>query len=228
MERRVAVILQKCKKGKQVKQTHVQILINGLKGSNFLAIKLMTLSSEFISLDYAAKVFDDLRTPDLISYNPLIKCSIGSSIRVATTTYNRMREKGISSNSYTLTFLLRCYESFNKFELGERVHGHVLRMGIASGLFVMNTLMDLYAKCGGSLDIARKVLDEMPERDIVTWNTMIRTYMSNGDIDTAVKLFESMPDRNLVSGLAKIGNMESAKRVFQDREHGIGCSLIQC
>ncbi|KAI3460512.1 hypothetical protein Pfo_017175 [Paulownia fortunei] len=221
MEQKLDLILQKCKTIKQLKQAHLQILINGLKDSNFLATKLMSLSSDFISLDYANKIFQDLPTPKLISYNTLIKCSIGKSHKIATFAYNRMRELDISSNSFTFTFLLRCFESFHKLEGGEMVHGHVLKMGFESSMFVMNTLLNFYGKCGGNLAVVWKLFEELPETDVVSWNTIIRTYMSYGEIDSAIRLFESMPERNLVtwnsvvSGLVKGGNMELANKVFQ-------------
>ncbi|KAG8389796.1 hypothetical protein BUALT_Bualt01G0015700 [Buddleja alternifolia] len=221
MEQKLALILQKCKTIKQLKQTHLQILINCLKNRNFLATKLMSLSSDFISLDYANKVFQDVSKPNLISYNTLIKCSIGKSHENAIFVYNRMRELDISSNSFTFTFLLSCFESFHKLECGKMLHCHVLKMGFESSIFVMNTLLDFYAKCGGDLGLVTKVFDEMTERDVVSWNTMIRTYMSYGEIDFATKLFDSMPEKNLVtwntvvSGLVKGGKMELANEMFQ-------------
>lgn len=221
MEAKLAVILQKCRTIKQLKQTHLQILINCLKDSNFLAAKLMSLSSDLISLDYANKVFQDLPSPNLISYNTLIKCSIGKSHKIAAFAYNRMRELDISSNSFTFTFLLGCFASFHKLEGGEMVRGHVLKIGFESSMFVMNALLDFYAKCGGDLRVVGKLFEEMPEKDVVSWNTMIRTYMNYGEIDSAIRLFESMPERSLVtwnslvSGLVKCGNMELATKVFQ-------------
>ncbi|KAL7086137.1 hypothetical protein ACP275_14G321100 [Erythranthe tilingii] len=65
------------------------------------------------------------------------------------------------------------------------------------------------------------MFDKLLERDVVSFNTMIRTYMNYGEIDSAIKLFESMPERNLVtwntvvSGLVKCGNMELANKVFE-------------
>ncbi|KAL6504497.1 hypothetical protein OROGR_026420 [Orobanche gracilis] len=220
MEQKLALTLSKCKTIKQLKQTHLQILVNGLKDSNFLATKLVTVSSEFISLDYANNILQDLPTPNLIVYNTMIKCSIGKSHKIAATAYNRLRGMGISSNSFTLTFLLRCFESFNKLEGGEVVHAHVLKLGFESSMFVANTLLNFYAKCGGNTLVACKLFDEMPERDVVSWNTMIRAYMSYGEIDPAILLFESMPERNLVtwnsvvSGLVRGGNMELASKLF--------------
>lgn len=221
MEQKLALILQKCKTIRHLKQSHLQILINGLKDSNFLATKLMPLSSDFISLEYANRIFRVLPNPNLISYNTLIRCSIGKSRNTATLIYNRMRELGILPNSFTITFLLACFESFRKFEDGEMLHVHVLKMGFHSSMFVMNTLLDFYAKCGGNMGFVGKVFDEMPEKDAVSFNTMIRTYMDYGEMDSAISLFESMPERNLVSwnsvvsGLVKGGDTESANEYFQ-------------
>ncbi|GER34028.1 pentatricopeptide (PPR) repeat-containing protein [Striga asiatica] len=222
MEQKLAAILCKCSTAKQLKETHLQTLINGFKDSNFLATKLMSLSTGSISLDYANRIFQGLSSPNLISHNTLIKCSIGKSHKIATITFNKLRELGIVPNSFTFTFLLSCFESLHKSECGRVVHGHVLKVGFASSLFVANALLNYHAKCGGSnLGFVRMVFDEMPERDVVSWNTMIRACMSHGEMDMAFGLFESMPEKNLVtwnsvvSGLAKVGNMESANKVFQ-------------
>nr|AYM00733.1 pentatricopeptide repeat protein [Salvia miltiorrhiza] len=222
MENYLGIILQKCKTVNQLKQTHLQVLINGLKHSNFLAVKLISLSSDFISLDHAVKLFGDLPSPNLISHNILMKCSIGKSHKTAAAAYNRLRELGISPNSFTFTFLLSCFASFGKLRCGEIVHGNVLKIGFApSSVFVMNNLLDFYGKCAADLGVVTKVFDEMPERDVVSWNTMIRSYMSYGDVARAMRLFEAMPGKNLVSwntvvsGLVKAGKMEAADEVFR-------------
>ncbi|XP_071732617.1 pentatricopeptide repeat-containing protein At2g22070-like [Rutidosis leptorrhynchoides] len=61
----------------------------------------------------------------------------------------------------------------------------------------------------GKLDIARKVFDEMPQRTVVSWNTMISAYTKWGMYDEALNILSSMHsdsvklnDATLCSGLS--------------------------
>nr|GMC67681.1 pentatricopeptide repeat-containing protein At4g02750-like [Ipomoea batatas]GME11627.1 pentatricopeptide repeat-containing protein At4g02750-like [Ipomoea batatas] len=51
----------------------------------------------------------------------------------------------------------------------------------------------------GKIQSARKVFDQMLERDVVSWNSMITAYWQHGRLDQSKKLFVSMPKRNVVS-----------------------------
>ncbi|CAN0887679.1 Pentatricopeptide repeat-containing protein At2g34400 [Linum grandiflorum] len=51
----------------------------------------------------------------------------------------------------------------------------------------------MYAKCG-QLDCARKVFDEIPQRDLVSWNSMISGYAQMGSARKAMRLFLDMRD----------------------------------
>ncbi|VVA36885.1 PREDICTED: pentatricopeptide repeat-containing [Prunus dulcis] len=221
MHHKLLKILQECRSLKELKQTHLQIFVNGLQDSSFLLPKLFTLSSELGFLHYAYSVFRNSCCPSVVAYNTLIKCSVGKARIDALRVYDRMKALRIGPNSFTFTFLLRCCESFEALEDGTMVHGDIVKMGFGSSVFVQNTLLDFYAKCGDCLDLAFQVFGEMPERDVVSWNSMIAAYMAHGEIETAMRLFYSMADRStvtwncVVSGLSKAGNMELAHSVFE-------------
>ncbi|KAI3791484.1 hypothetical protein L2E82_05254 [Cichorium intybus] len=217
--------LQNCKNINHLKQTHLQILVNGLNGNNYLLHNLIAVSSDIISLDYAFNVLQTSNSPDVVAYNTMIKCFMGSKSNStaynALSAYKEMRRRPflVSPNSFTFTFLLKCFEDL---DVGRMIHGEALKMGLdVSSVFVQNTLLNFYAKCGNEgVDFACKVFDEMPERDTVSCNTMIGMYMDCQDVESAINLFESMPKRSIVTwnsvitGLAKNGKMESARSVF--------------
>ncbi|KAI3685486.1 hypothetical protein L6452_34733 [Arctium lappa] len=225
MEREIVRFLLKCKSINQLKQTHLLILINGLKDNNFLLQNLITVSSDLISLDYAFNVLQSSNSPDVVVYNTMIKCFVGRkrnfSAHNAMSAYKEMRRREflVLPNSFTFTFLLRC---FDVLDVGRMIHGEILKMGFdVSSVFVRNTLLNFYGKHGPhGVDLACKVFDDMPERDAVSWNTMIGMYMDCGQVESAIRLFESMPEKTVVTwnsvitGLAKNGKMESARLVF--------------
>ncbi|GMY06550.1 pentatricopeptide repeat-containing protein At2g29760, chloroplastic-like [Fagus crenata] len=215
-------LLQNCKTIRELKQTHLQVLMLGLHDSDFVLPKLITLASELVSLDYAVRIFRNSQYPNVISYNTMIKCFVGKTHQGALRVYDKMKALTISPNSFTFTFLLRCFESFDALEDGRVIHGDIVKLGFGSSVFVQNTLLDFYAKCGGkNLDSACKVFGEMPERDVVSWNSMISAYLAHGEVEFAIGLFDSMPERNMVtwnsvvSGLSKAGNIELARSVFE-------------
>ena len=67
---------------------------------------------------------------------------------------------------------------------------------------------------------ARRLFDEMSERDLVSWNIMLDGYAKAGEMLEAFEFFEKMPERNvvswsiMVSGFSKAGDMEMARMLF--------------
>lgn len=55
-----------------------------------------------------------------------------------------------------------------------------------------------------SFDDACALFDEMPERNTVTWNTMVSGYSKLGDVEKARNVFERMPVRDVASWSAMI------------------------
>ena len=56
-------------------------------------------------------------------------------------------------------------------------------------VYVGNTLLMFYGNCEGLSD-SRKVFDEMPKRDAVSWNTIIGVLSVNGCYGEALDLFK--------------------------------------
>jgi pentatricopeptide repeat protein len=82
---------------------------------------------------------------------------------------------------------MRSSDSFK----GSVVHAHVLKKGLGSDFLVCNVLLDMYAK-GGTFGQCRKMFDEVPERDLVSWCTLISGFSNYGYYLESLELFRLM------------------------------------
>ncbi|XP_028071393.1 putative pentatricopeptide repeat-containing protein At5g52630 [Camellia sinensis] len=65
--------------------------------------------------------------------------------------------------------------------MGQIIHALAIKSGgfYPTMLLLKRAFLDMYSKCW-VIGSARKVFDEMPERNLVTWNAMIVGYVRNG------------------------------------------------
>ncbi|KAL6184911.1 hypothetical protein ACLB2K_041046 [Fragaria x ananassa] len=66
-----------------------------------------------------------------------------------------------------------------------------LKSGSTSDPVVSNSLISMYAKLA-LVGAARQVFDEMPERDTITWNSIINCYVQNGNLAKAIDVLKQM------------------------------------
>jgi pentatricopeptide repeat protein len=136
--------------------------------------------------------------------------------------YNRMVATEAEPDGFTYSFLLSACARAGLLREGEQVHGRVLANGYCSNLFVQTNLVNLYAAGGGANGVgyARSVFDEMDERTVVSWNSLLAGYIRCGDIDEARRIFDEMPERNviswttMISGCAHNGRCRQALSLF--------------
>ena len=74
---------------------------------------------------------------------------------------------------------------------GQRVHTHMIKTCYLPPVYLRTRLIVLYCKCE-CLGDARQMLDEMPERNVVSWTAMISAYSQRGYASEALNLFVQM------------------------------------
>ncbi|OVA08030.1 Pentatricopeptide repeat [Macleaya cordata] len=108
---------------------------------------------------------------------------------------------------------------------GKSLHCHSIRLGYSQDVFVANNLISMYTDFS-LLDDARNLFDEMAERNVVTWTTMISAYTCNGSPLEALRLFNVMvefeletPNRFTFSAALKacavVGDLEMGKLIHR-------------
>lgn len=88
------------------------------------------------------------------------------------------------------TILNACVERRATRE-GQRVQTHMIKTGYKPPVYLDTRLIVLYTKCGCLRD-ARKVFDEMPRRNVVSWTAVMSAYSQRGFCSEALDLFAQM------------------------------------
>ncbi|PRQ30306.1 putative tetratricopeptide-like helical domain-containing protein [Rosa chinensis] len=187
-------LLQHCRNTKSIKKLHAQIIIGGLHQNPYVASKLVGKYVECgdSSMGDARKVFDELTERDVFVWNMVIQgyANVGPFAE-ALKMCNRMRLSGLSPNRYTYPFVLKACGAMRDGKQGQVVHGQIVKSGLDLQLFVGNALVALYSKCE-EVEVSRRVFDELPLKDLVSWNSMISGYATNGYPNEAVEIFRAM------------------------------------
>lgn len=77
-------------------------------------------------------------------------------------------------------------------------HVQVIKAGFTSNIFACNQLIRLYAN-HGLPHAAHKLFDEMPQRNVFSWNTVISAHIKARNLAQARALFDSASHKDLVS-----------------------------
>ena len=109
--------------------------------------------------------------------------------------YNQMVRIGVRPDDHTFPFVLKACAVGCEVRKGQEVHGSSVKLGFESDVFVGNTLLWFYGNCWGLRD-AERVFDEMPEKDLVSWNTMLGVFSVNGCWAEVLDLFREMKLRS--------------------------------
>ncbi|KAK9165268.1 hypothetical protein Scep_000459 [Stephania cephalantha] len=186
----------------------------------------------------ARQVFDEtpIRVRDTVSYNAMITGYSRNEEGIdALRLYCEMKREWFRPDTFTLSGVISALALVidDERQCG-LLHCEVVKWGAGMVVSVLNALVSLYVKCSSSLGgsapmgCARKVFDEMPERDELTWTTMITGYVRNDEIVLAREVFDGMNVKlqvawnAMVSGYVHHGRVSEALEMFKRmREEGI-------
>ncbi|GMP91562.1 hypothetical protein CsSME_00042212 [Camellia sinensis var. sinensis] len=207
------------------KEIHAQSIRKGSVFDLFVSNALMDMYAKCQCLNIAQKVFD-ISLRDEISYNILIVgYSQTSDCLTSLTFFLEMGLMGMMHDTVSFVGILSACANLSAIKQGREIHGFLVRKHFHTHLFIANSLLDFYTKCG-QIDLARKVFDQIPHKDVASWNTMILGYGMLGKLGIAINLFEAMKragvEYDSVSYIAVLsacshgGLVEEGKKYFDE------------
>ncbi|KAF9614099.1 hypothetical protein IFM89_015361 [Coptis chinensis] len=209
----ISSLLKRCDSVKKLKQIQSQMIVSSIieKHNNLLLTKLIQLKD----LSYTCLFFSNIPQPNDFCYNVMIRglTNTWHQFNLALQVYYQMKFSGIQPDNFTFPFLLISCANLPSLSHGTTAHSFIIKLGFDSYSHVVHSLITMYSRCG-ELGFARVLFDDIRERDLVSWNSMISGYSKMGFSAEAVGLFKRMrvagfqPDEmTLVSVLGACGHL---------------------
>ncbi|KAK9113076.1 hypothetical protein Scep_020595 [Stephania cephalantha] len=139
----------------------------------------------------ARKVFDCLNCgKDDAIYNALVSGYVQNKMyEEAFYVLGGMKQPNVVSLTSGLVACAACSD----LSKGKEIHGLAIRFGFDLDTQLRNALLNMYAKCG-STSTACSLFDEMPQKNVVSWTSIIDAYGSQGRGVEALELFQKMKE----------------------------------
>ncbi|KAK6136102.1 hypothetical protein DH2020_030150 [Rehmannia glutinosa] len=218
-------------------KVHCAALKDGFESLMFVQNALVHFYGACGRAESALHLFEKMPDKDLVAWNSVINVhALNGMPNESLAIYRKMGLENVKPDGFTLVSLLTACSELGALALGRRAHVYMKKVGLDKNLHAANALLVLYAKCGNIME-AKKVFDELEERSVVSWTSLIVGFAVNGFGEEALQLFREMEMRRLVpSEITFIGVLYACSHcgmvdegfAYFDRmakEYGICCNL---
>ena len=105
--------------------------------------------------------------------------------------YAYLRRVDYEVDNFMVPAVLKACSFVSMTLLGKEIHGFAVKNGLIEDVFVSNALIQMYSECE-SVVSARLLFDNMDKRDVVSWSTMIRSYVRSKLYGEALEIIRKM------------------------------------
>ncbi|KAF3790882.1 putative pentatricopeptide repeat-containing protein [Nymphaea thermarum] len=171
---------------------HASVITLGFSKSTILASALIDLYVKCRSLTEARSVFEASPQKNVVSWTAmLVGYAQEARTMEAMELFSRLRRSEIQIDNFVISSLVGSFADFALVELGKQFHGYTIKNLSGSDVSVINSIVDMYIKCG-MIPEAEQLFNEMPEKSVISWTAMITGYGKHGDGKKAIDLFTEM------------------------------------
>ncbi|KAF3785662.1 Pentatricopeptide repeat-containing protein [Nymphaea thermarum] len=169
------------------------VIFNSMSTRSIVTWNVMiSCYAELGELGISYYMFNQMPDKNIATWNSLIAgCTRCGCYHQARDVFRVMISSNWKPDRVTLVTLISAIVKSGDLISGKQVHGFIYRSRVHLDVSLGNGLIDMYARFG-FVKMARLLFDSMPERNIVSWNTLLIGAAMHGHGNMAVDLFEEM------------------------------------
>ncbi|KAF5728110.1 Tetratricopeptide repeat-like superfamily protein isoform 1 [Tripterygium wilfordii] len=166
--------------------------------SVFYSNTLLNMYSRFGRIGYAQCVFDEMSERNVASWNNMMSGFVRLGMYWdGVVFFCKMWELGIKPAGFTIASLITaCARSGCMVNEGFQVHGFVIKCGLLCDVFVGTSLVHFYGQYGFVSD-ASKLFEEMPDKNVVSWTSLMVSIFDDGDPREVLNIYQRMRHEGL-------------------------------
>uniref|UniRef100_A0A0E0J8M6 Pentacotripeptide-repeat region of PRORP domain-containing protein n=1 Tax=Oryza nivara TaxID=4536 RepID=A0A0E0J8M6_ORYNI len=217
--------------GLALRRAHAASLVSGALATSLPLAGALLLSYAALSDLASAHLVlrhHPLRLRSAFLWNSLSRALSSASLpSEALRVYNLMLRSAVRPDDRTFPFALHAAAAAVAFaeDKGLELHASALRRGHLADVFTGNTLLAFYAACGKACD-ARRVFDEMPARDVVSWNSLVSAFLVNGMFHDTRRALVSMMRSGFPLNVASLVSVVPACGMEQEEKFGLSIHAL--
>lgn len=160
--------------------------------------ELINAFAQFGDMGEAIEILSKMPTPNSSSWNAIITGYVNRNrAREALVLFSKMHVKNIEMDQFTFSSILSGVAGLSALTWGILIHCCTIKGGLNTSTVVVSALIDMYSKCG-QVESAESIFQSLPEKNLVTWNSMITGFARYGNSSKVIQLFEQLQiDRDI-------------------------------
>ncbi|XP_010269479.1 PREDICTED: pentatricopeptide repeat-containing protein At5g66520-like [Nelumbo nucifera] len=182
---------------KQGQAVHTQIIKLGHFNDIYIQNSLLNLYAACGDMETCQRVFDEMPRKDAVSWTVLIAGNRSArKLDEALIAFEQMQFSGVLPNPVTMVNALSACASSGALEMGAWIHDFITRQGWKLDVILGTSLVDMYGKCG-RIDAGLSVFHSMGEKNVYTWNSLIKGLALAKSGQEAVRWFSRMEEEGI-------------------------------
>ncbi|XP_018501756.2 pentatricopeptide repeat-containing protein At3g22150, chloroplastic [Pyrus x bretschneideri] len=187
----------------------------------FVVSSAIFMYAELGCLEYARKIFDHCSERNTEIWNTMIGAYVQNNhpIEAIDLFFQAVNSELAILDEVTFLSVLTACSQMQQLELAGQLHAFIIKHLRLMPVILLNATIVMYSRCN-SVDMSFKIFHKMPERDVVSWNTMISAFVQNGLDDEALMLVYEMQKQRFMIDSVTVTALLSASSNLRNPDIG--------